>query len=263
VVPGPPGAAPPPGVLVYRHGGGYVAGSPRAARSVAEALVRRTGLPVLVPAYRRAPEHRFPAALDDALAVLRNLRAHGVPAGRTAVAGDSAGAHLAVGLTAALIRRGEPPPAALALFSPMLNPASAATLDGGAVARDPMLTPSFVLRCAQALAGDADPDDPRVNPLACEDDVLAAFPPVLGLSGSTEYVAGDARELHERLARLGVRSEHRLVAGQVHGFVALHRLLAPARDAVHDGADFLAGALAASRSGPPGPGNHPRASVSR
>jgi monoterpene epsilon-lactone hydrolase len=256
VAPADPTPAPPPGVLVYLHSGGYVAGSPRAARSVAEALGRRTGMPVLVPAYRRAPEHPFPAALHDCLATLRHLQACGVAADRIAVAGDSAGAHLALTATAALITRHEPVPAAIALFSPIVDPTrdttardTAGELDGDIAAAgrrrttDPMLPPVFVRRCAEAMTSDPDSTDPRVNVLACPDDVLAAFPPVLSQCGSTEDTATGARYLTERLTDLGVPATHRVVPGQVHGFVALHRLLLPARDALNTAADVLAQAV--------------------
>lgn len=242
---------PPRGVLVFLHGGGYVAGSPRAVRSVAASLAQRTRMPVFVPAYRRAPEHRFPVALNDCLTVLRHLWACGVPPGRIVVAGDSAGAHLAVAVTTALLTRQEPPPAALSLFSPLLDPFCTSALEADTRSPDPMFPPVFALRCGQAFTDDPDPDDPRHNVLVSGDDVLAGFPPVLSQSGGTECVAADARQLHERLTGLGVRSVHRVAPGQVHGFVGLHRILVPAREALHAAADFLVQVLDDAETAPP------------
>ncbi|MDW4549460.1 alpha/beta hydrolase fold domain-containing protein [Defluviimonas sp. D31] len=110
----PPAAR--PKVLIYFHGGGYIAGSPRSHRGLLAALATTTGIAVCAPRYRLAPEHAFPAAQDDAYAAWRHLRRSGFAPGDIALAGDSAGGGLALSLLARLCAESTPP-AALAVFS--------------------------------------------------------------------------------------------------------------------------------------------------
>jgi monoterpene epsilon-lactone hydrolase len=111
------GDTPTPAVLLYLHGGGYVVGSARTGAPLAAALLSRTGGTAYSLDYRLAPEHPFPAAVDDALAAYRELLATNAP-GDIVVAGDSAGGGLAVSLLIEARAAGLPQPAAVAVFSP-------------------------------------------------------------------------------------------------------------------------------------------------
>ncbi len=100
----------PDGAVLYLHGGGYVACSPRTHRPITSRLAHDTGLPVLAPRYRLAPEHPFPAPLEDAVTAYRWLLARGVPASGIVIAGDSVGGHLAAVLAGEICRLDLRPP---------------------------------------------------------------------------------------------------------------------------------------------------------
>ena len=112
-----PAGDPPAATMFYLHGGGYIACSPRTHRRITSGYALR-GLSVFAPAYRLAPEHPFPAALDDAVAAYRGLLDGGVPPGRVVLGGDSAGGGLALALLLRLRDENHPLPAGAALFSP-------------------------------------------------------------------------------------------------------------------------------------------------
>ena len=139
------------GVIIYLHGGGYVCSSPRAYRCVTEPLSRISGLPVLAVAYRRSPEHPYPAALEDVLAAYDWLLEQGYPPGRILLSGDSAGGHLALSLLTTLAQSRRAMPAGVALFSPLLDPALTEAIRRDALSPDPVLTPTFAARCADAF----------------------------------------------------------------------------------------------------------------
>lgn len=227
------------GVILYFHGGGYVASSPRAYRCVTEPLAALSGLPVLAVRYRRAPEHPFPAALDDALAAYEWLIEQGHAPEQIAVAGDSAGGHLAVGLLTTLAQAGRPMPAACALFSPLLDPALTEAVHRDALNPDPVLTPTFAARCAEAFYPGGNFRDPRLSPLTANLNLLSTFPPIHTHVGGTECFAGDAERLHERLDRAGVENKLIVSRGQVHSYVTLYRAVPEARRALRRAATFM------------------------
>ncbi|WP_020659216.1 alpha/beta hydrolase [Amycolatopsis benzoatilytica] len=232
------------GAVIYLHGGGYVSSSPRAYRGVTGPLSRLTALAVLAVRYRRAPEHPFPAAIDDALAAYEWLLTHGVPPERIAIAGDSAGAHLAVGLVTTLAQLSRPCPAALALFSPLLDPALTEAVHRDAERPDPIITPAFAARCSAVFRPGGDFSDPRLAPLQLDPALLRRFPPVQTHVGGTECFAGDAKRLHEQLDQAGVRNQLVVAPGQVHSYVVLNRVLPEARWALRRSAAFLCTHLA-------------------
>ncbi|HEU4675440.1 MAG TPA: alpha/beta hydrolase fold domain-containing protein [Motilibacteraceae bacterium] len=202
-------------VIVHLHGGAYLTGSPRSHRPLAAAVAAAAGLDVVVPDYRLAPEHPFPAALDDALAVVHAL----ADQGRTvALSGDSAGAGLALAATLDL-----PPdrrPAALALLSPWLDLTAAAPWRrhrvDQPVDRDPVLTRRWLELGCRAYAG-VQPADPRVSPLpALLRDGIPPLPPVLVLSGAEDPLVADADRLVAALQAAGRAVRHERSAGLWH-----------------------------------------------
>jgi cation diffusion facilitator CzcD-associated flavoprotein CzcO/acetyl esterase/lipase len=220
--------------LLYLHGGAFVACSPRTHRPVTAAFARQ-GFRVFVPDYRLAPEHPFPAAPDDALAVWRGLRASHRN-GRLVVAGESAGGNLALGLMHALRERGEALPDACAVFSP------ATDLTGGSAShrfnrdRDAMFggdeLPHLVTR---AYLGDADPAQPRASPLFGD---FAGMPPLLIHVADDEVLRDDALRLAARAQAAGVTVALEVYAGVPHAWQLLHRL-PEARRSVAAAARFL------------------------
>ncbi|CRK56647.1 Esterase/lipase [Alloactinosynnema sp. L-07] len=239
----------PTGAVLYLHGGGYVASSPRAYRCVTEPYSRLTRLPVLAVAYRRAPEHPYPAALDDALAAYEWLLDQGHRPERIALAGDSAGGHLAIGLLTTLAQPNRPMPAAATLFSPLLDPTLTDAIRRDAVRPDPVMTPTFAARCAAAFHPAGDFADPRLSPLTADLALLRRFPPIQTHVGGTECFAGDSERLHERLDQAGVANRLFMARGQVHSYVTLNRVVPEARLAVRRAAIFVRSAMGEVRPG--------------
>jgi len=196
----------PPGVradavVLYLHGGGYVIGSPRSHRHLAAAIARAAGTRALLLDYRLAPEHPFPAALDDAVAAYEWLLAHGVAPRRIVVAGDSAGGGLTVATLVALRDRGRPLPAAGVCISPWTDLTCSAASYQTKKAVDPIVTLDSITLMAKAYVGAGDPKAALVSPLFAD---LRGLPPLLVHVGSDEMLLDDARGLAERARQAGV-----------------------------------------------------------
>lgn len=227
--------------VLYLHGSGFVVCSAGTHRGLVSRLSAHTGLPVFTSEYRLAPRHRFPAAATDVRAAWELLRAGGLPADRIVVAGDSAGGHLAVDLALDLLRAGEAPPAAMALFSPLID----LTLELGSARdkqhRDPFVSARAARRIVGRYTRGADPAHPR---LALRLDELDGFPPTLIQAGGSEMFTADAEYLAERLTAAGVDCRLQVWPGQVHVFQAMPRLSPQADPALRQAAAFLAAAVA-------------------
>ncbi len=181
--------------ILYLHGGAYVMGSPASYRDRAMRLSYRCQADVFVPAYRLAPEHPFPAALEDAVVAWRYLKAlrSGVP---VFVAGDSAGGGLALSLLLRLRQLGETLPDGVIAISPWTN-LSACTGKGR---KDLWLSRDHLRRWARYYVGDADPRDPLVSASFAD---LSGLPPLLVLVGEDELIADDVGQLVEAARRGG------------------------------------------------------------
>ncbi|MEM9784533.1 MAG: alpha/beta hydrolase, partial [Pseudomonadota bacterium] len=183
------------------HGGAYIAGSTRTHRHLAAALAGRAGGVALMPDYRLAPEHRLPAALDDAEAAWTALIEAGVAPGRIALAGDSAGGGLAAALLGRLTKRKAALPGALVTFSPWADMTGrAASLRAHARADAMLPAHRFVDLLAFCLPEGADPSDPDVSPVFAE---FRAPPPAFVAVGSHEILTDDATALAARLRGAG------------------------------------------------------------
>ncbi|KGN32116.1 alpha/beta hydrolase [Knoellia sinensis KCTC 19936] len=219
------------GVIVWFHGGGYLLSSPGNARAVTSTLSQLAGIPVFAVDYRRAPENPYPAAFDDALAVSRWMGRAGVAMDRVVLAGDSAGAHLALSLAIHLAARGEETPAALALHSPVLDPLGSPadsrmpSARPPLLAQDPLMPPEFARRAAISFLDGIAADDPRIAVLNAPDDVIAALPPVLTMVGETELFRTDAERLRDRLTDAQVANDLHVVPGVVHSWITYGRAM--------------------------------------
>jgi epsilon-lactone hydrolase len=205
-------------VILHLHGGAYCMGSPMTHRGLGAALSRTGRAAVLLPDYRLAPEHPFPAALDDARSAYRWLTEdRGVDPDRMAVVGDSAGGGLAAALLLRLRDDGEPLPACYAGLSPWMDLAGTAPsmeeLDGV----DPWLSAAMVSPAARAYAGDRPLDDPLVSPLYGD---LTGFPPTLVHVGSDEILRDDAIRFVHAAREHGVDASLGLFDGLWHVFQA-------------------------------------------
>lgn len=180
--------------LLYLHGGGYFACSPRTHRA-ATSFFARQGMRVFAPAYRLAPEHPFPAAIDDAQAAYAALLRAGCDPARLALAGDSAGGGLTLSLLLRLRERRMPLPAAAALFSPLTDLAATGASLQANRARCAMFFPERITASARLYLAGADPRNPAASPLYAD---LHGLPPLLIHAAEDEILRDDATRLAQR-----------------------------------------------------------------
>ena len=189
-------------VLIFLHGGGFEFGSVRSDGELAARLGRAAGMRVLFPEYRLAPEHHFPAAIDDVIAAYRWLRTdQRLSASSIAVAGDSAGGGLAVGLLVATRDAADALPAAAALMSPTVDLTSSGASMTERVEEDPISTPAMLRQFAADYLAGADPRTPLASPLFAS---LAGLPPLLVLVGTADLLLSDSERLAAAADQAGV-----------------------------------------------------------
>ncbi|GMR17566.1 MAG: alpha/beta hydrolase [Gammaproteobacteria bacterium] len=200
-------------VLLYLHGGAYLMGSARTHRRMVSFIARASGVRALVPNYRLAPEHRFPAALRDAVAVCDSLLTEDSDVDHLAVAGDSAGGGLAMALLLSRRDAGQAPPAAACLLSPWLDLSGQGESMVGSAELDPLFRPQDMQEIVQRYC---DPEDVR-NPLVSP--VYAAahdLPPLLIQVGDHEILLSDATRMSDRIEAAGGNVELQVWPGMWH-----------------------------------------------
>jgi acetyl esterase len=242
----PEGERPMPG-LVFFHGGGWVVGSLRTHDAVCRALANGSGCTVVAVDYRLAPEHKFPAAIDDAVAATRwvfdNAEQLGIDAERIAVGGDSAGGNLAAAVALTLRDTGGPRLAYQLLIYPVTDhnldtPSYIANAEGYRLTRAAMNWYwNHYLRTA------LDAEDQRASPLRASS--LVGLPPAFVATAEFDPLLDEGRAYAERLRAAGVAVEYREYAGLVHGFVAQGGVVDRAREALEELAAALRTALSA------------------
>jgi phosphinothricin tripeptide acetyl hydrolase len=188
-------------VVLYLHGGGYVIGSPRSHRHLAAAIAAAGQASALLLDYRLAPEHPYPAAVDDATAAYRWLLDQGIAPGHIVIGGDSAGGGLTVATLLALRDARLPLPAGGVCISPWVD----LTCSGGSyrtkAAVDPIVTRTGVEEMARAYLGSSAARTPLASPLFAD---LRGLPPLLVHVGSDEVLLDDAVQLADRARSAGV-----------------------------------------------------------
>lgn len=193
-----------PRIILYMHGGGFVMGSCDSHRSLCARLAAACKAEVIVPEYRLAPEHPFPAGLEDAVSVYKGVLEAGVSADQIVVAGDSAGGGLAISTLLLAADRGLPMPRAMVLLSPFTD----LTMSGASVeicaAIDPWLRAADLPPICDAYLQGVDPAHPLVSPLWAD---LSQLPPMLIHVGEHEILLDDSTRLAERAAAAGVDVE--------------------------------------------------------
>jgi phosphinothricin tripeptide acetyl hydrolase len=227
-------------VLLYLHGGAYAFGSPRSHRHLAATIGAAAQAAVLSLDYRRAPEHPFPAAVDDAVAACRWLLGLGVPPARMALAGDSAGGGLAVAAMLAARDAGEPLPAAGAFMSPWFDLTCETGTHRALAERDPVLNSDDLRRMARLYLGGADPRHPLASPAFAD---LRGLPPLLVQVGSEEILLDEARAFARSAGAAGVWVRLEEWPDMVHVWHWYFPVLDEARQAIDRMGDFLRRAL--------------------
>ena len=238
------------GAVLYLHGGAFIIGSPASHRTITGRLAKLTGATLFVPDYRLAPEHPFPAALEDAVACYRAILERGYAPQHIAVAGDSAGGGLALSLCLRLGMDGLEQPGCAALISPW---ADLTQTQLAPIANDPLLRKDWLSVGAAAYLGGRSAEHPLVSPLYAG---LHGLPRTLIHSASEEILRNDSRRLTAALRRAGVLVTHREYPRMWHDFQLYAGLVPEATASVEEIGLFVQGALAraAVRARQPGAG---------
>jgi len=223
--------------VVHFHGGGYCVGSPAEARDWAAHLSARAGCRVVLPEYRLAPEHPYPAAVDDARAVVSVVLGKAA-SGPVVVSGDSAGGGLALGAALSLpaSTEGAARLAGCILLSPWLDLTADRTAIPELVRRDVVLSPAWLEACAQAYVPVADRTQPMVSPLHAN---LGSLPPLLIQCGTDDLLAPDSGRLAARAAAAGVDVTYKQWPGLWHDFALQPGITAAAGSALAQAAWFV------------------------
>jgi acetyl esterase/lipase len=215
--------------LLYLHGGGYTSGSPRSHRPMVARIAEAAQATAIVPDYRLGPEHRFPAAVEDALAAYRALIEGGTQPERMIVAGDSAGGGLAMALALALKREGLPQPAGWFVISPWADLTQSGTSYRTKADTDPMISKAGLDQSAAAYLGGLDPRDPLASPIFGDFEGVA---PVLIQTGSEEALLSDSVALADVLGQARVEVRLEMWPEMIHVFHAWGAVLQAARRAI-------------------------------
>jgi epsilon-lactone hydrolase len=226
----------PVGTIFHIHGGGFALGSAAGSVGLASSLARKAGMRAVSVGYRLAPEHPYPAALQDVTAAYRALLEQAGSAGHIVVSGESAGGNLAVELLIAGKAEGLTMPAAALLLSPMTDLTVTGSSYAGKANVDPTISARAIrTRAADYLAG-TDPADPLVSPVFAD---LSGLPPLLIQAGSHEVLLDDATRLAAKAAADDVAVILDVTPGVPHVFQAFAALLDEGDAALSRAARFV------------------------
>ncbi len=228
-------------VLLYFHGGGYAAGSINTHRSLVTKIVEHAGMMALVVNYRLAPEHLYPAPVEDAAASYQWLLANGFASHRIGFGGDSAGGGVVIGALTYLRDRRMPLPKCAIAISPWLDHTLSGESHQTKRDEDPMLAADGLPVWSRNYLGDADPRSPYASPIFHD---LGQLPPVYVHVGTAELLLDDSTRFAQSAAAQGVQVTLEIFPGHFHVFHAFWQLLPTARHANRMLGEFLRAQLA-------------------
>ena len=222
--------------IIYLHGGGYCSGSIISYRHFTSILAKETGVRTLCVEYRLAPEHPFPAALDDALSVYRSLLSEGIPSDNIVLAGDSAGGGLCVAVTHALKDNDEPLPSALVLFSPWTDLTLTADSIRTNAAKDPMVFMDDLVSMVNAYAQGQNVQNPFISPkFGC----YKGFPPIFIHTGTDEVLSDDSIVIAEKAQAEGVDVTFKLWKNMFHIFSIFPRHTPEGKKSFREAVEYI------------------------
>lgn len=222
--------------VLFLHGGGYTTGSPSNYRHLTWRIAAGARAQVVAPDYRLAPEHPFPAALEDAFSSYRWLSANRADAHRIAIVGDSAGGGLGFALSLKLRDQGSAPPAAIVALSPWTDLALTGASFALNASKDPVIDAARAAEYARLYLAGADPRTPYASPLYGD---WRNAPPVLIQVGSEEVLRDDAVRMTEKLRAAGCDVELEVWGGMPHVWHVFASVLPEARQAIGRIGTFL------------------------
>lgn len=222
--------------ILYLHGGGFTTGSPRTHRALAARLACGADARVYAVDYRLAPEHPFPAGLDDVEAAWHALIKSGVAPSQIVVAGDSAGGGLALALGLRLAAKGMAQPAGILALSPWADMLQSATSYQTRASADPILTKPGLDMLSQVYLADADPRHPHASPVYGD---FTGVCPILVQVGADEVLLGDALGIAEAAGRAGVAVRLEIWPQMIHVFHAFADRVAQSRQAIRVASDWI------------------------
>jgi acetyl esterase/lipase len=230
-----------PGLLLYLHGGAYVMGSCATHRRLVSHIARSAGIRAVVPEYRLAPEHPFPAALEDSVGLYRTLLRDGHAPREIVIAGDSAGGGLALATLLALRAAGDELPAAACLLSPWLDLAGTGESIATRAGRDPWFDPGDMPMVAAYYCATERLREPLVSPVYAD---LSSLPPLYIQVGSDEILLSDSTRAADKVRDAGGDVEIEVWPGMWHVFQAFVGQMPESRAAIEGIGDFIRRTLA-------------------
>jgi epsilon-lactone hydrolase len=222
--------------ILFLHGGGYVLFSTTLYRDLIYRIARASNARVLAINYRLAPEHPYPAAVDDAMAAYRWLLKTGVKPSRVAVMGDSAGGGLSLVLLMKLRDKKLPLPACAVCMSPWTDLTLSNPTHRDNRKKDPMMQKTFLRDCAAHYVQKSTPSDPGISP---QFGSFSKIPPLLIQAGTEEVLLDDSRVCAEKAATAGTNVELQVWPGMIHDFQMWARVLPDSRKAIRDIGRFV------------------------
>jgi acetyl esterase/lipase len=223
-------------VLLFFHGGGYCSGSIVSHRGMVTEAGRAAQARTLAVGYRLAPEHPFPAAIEDARSAYRFLLDQGVAPSKIAIGGDSAGGGLTLALMTSVRDAREPLPACAWLVSPWVDLRMSGANLAEKAAIDPLISKPYLEELASAYLAGADPANPLVSPLNAD---LAGLPPLLVQVGSAETLLDDAVRIARRAGAADVRVNLEIWPHMIHAWHLWAAQLEAGRRAIASGGAFI------------------------
>jgi len=233
-------------VIFFLHGGAYLVGSPATHRRLLSHIAKMSGMRAILPDYRLAPEHRFPAQLEDSLTVWRALLKGGLEPADLAISGDSAGGNLAVATMLALRDSGEPLPASCFLLSPWLDLSGNGDSHRSRAASDPWFRPEQMSVVASRFCDVAEFRKPLVSPVYAD---AADLPPTLIQVGDDEILLSDSTRFADNIKSAGGRVDLHIWPRMWHVFQYFIGMMPESRKAIDEVVRFLRSEHATDRVG--------------